>query len=89
MDGLLYPASLGIIALLAYVFYQNNSKLMMVVVLAIGAYIIYSHETGYTATHFKNEMLETVDKSVGNYNKEHGIEKFDPKETEKSITAEK
>ncbi len=64
MDGWMYPLSLLIVALMAFTFYQNNSMKMMLLMLAIGVYIIYSHETGYTATDYKNEVIESIDKSA-------------------------
>ena len=74
MDGLIYPASIVVIAALAVIFYKNNSQGMMFLVLLIGAYIIYSNETGQTATDYKNELVNTIDESVGNYNEEKGID---------------
>ena len=85
MDGFLYPASLVVIALLALTFYKGNNNILMIIVLAIGAYIIYSHETGYTATDFKNEMIESVDESVGNFNKSHENKGFDEGSAKKAV----
>lgn len=67
MDGWMYPLSLLIVALMAFTFYQNNSMRMMLLMLAIGVYIIYSHETGYTATDYKNEVIESIDKSAKDF----------------------
>jgi hypothetical protein len=64
MDGWMYPLSLLIVALMAFTFYQNNSMKMVLLSLAIGVYIIYSHETGYTATDYKNEVIDSIDKSA-------------------------
>ncbi|MDD2651988.1 MAG: hypothetical protein PHX44_02910 [Sulfurimonas sp.] len=64
MDGYMYPLSLAVVALMAFTFYQNNSFKMMLLMLGIGVYIIYSHETGYTATDYKNEVIESIDKSA-------------------------
>ncbi len=60
----MYPLSLLIVALMAFTFYQNNSMKMVLLSLAIGVYIIYSHETGYTATDYKNEVIDSIDKSA-------------------------
>lgn len=67
MDGWMYPLSLLIVALMAFTFYQNNSVRMMLLMLAIGVYIIYSHETGYTATDYKNEVIDSIDKSAKDF----------------------
>ena len=64
MDGWMYPLSLLIVALMAFTFYRNNSMKMVLLSLAIGVYIIYSHETGYTATDYKNEVIDSIDKSA-------------------------
>lgn len=60
----MYPLSLLIVALMAFTFYRNNSMKMVLLSLAIGVYIIYSHETGYTATDYKNEVIDSIDKSA-------------------------
>ena len=85
MDGFIYPASLLLIAILAFVFNRSNNHGLMFLVLFIGAYIIYSNESGNTATDFKNDMVNSIDKSVGNYNESHGIEKFDEKNIKENI----
>ena len=85
MDFLLYPASLVIIVLLAFVLHRTNHNLLMVIVLAIGVYIIYSHETGHTATAFKNEVIESIDKSAGKFSKEHDSEVYDVDKAEEVV----
>lgn len=85
MDGFVYPASLILIALLAFIFNRNNNNILMIVVLAIGVYIIYSHETGQTATDFKNEMIESIDESAGEYSRSRGVERFDVKKVEETV----
>jgi biotin transporter BioY len=62
--SMLYPASLILIALLVFTFYRNNNTILLLIALSVGGYIIYSHETGYTATQFKDEMINSLDKSV-------------------------
>ncbi|HUH42945.1 MAG: hypothetical protein PHI38_05745 [Sulfurimonas sp.] len=85
MDGIMYPVSLLAIALMAFTFYQNNSIKLMVIVLAIGGYIIYSHETGYSATEFKNEMIDSLDKSARDFSKSRGTEGYDETKLEKKL----
>jgi len=69
MDGILYPASLLLLVILAFTFNQtHNSKLALIAVL-IGVYIVYSHETGNTATDFKNDVVKDLDESVKNFTK--------------------
>ena len=85
MDGMMYPISLLAIALMAFTFYQNNSIKMMVLILAIGGYIIYSHETGYNATEFKNEMIDSLDKSARDFSKSRGTEGYDETKLKKEL----
>ena len=85
MDGLLYPASLVIIVLLAFTFMKNNNSVLMFVVLVIGVYIIYSHETGHTATEFKNEMVDSIDESAQEYSKSYNTENYDASKAEEAV----
>jgi len=85
MDGIMYPISLVIIAVLAFSFNRNNNTFLMIFVLAVGAYIIYSHETGHTATEFKNNMVQSIDESAENYGKKHGIESYDESKKQESV----
>ncbi len=77
MDGLLYPISLLVVALMAVAFYRGNSIKLMLFALAVGAYIIYSHETGHTATDYKNEMVDSISESATEFAKERSIEGYD------------
>jgi len=77
MDGLLYPISLLVVALMAVAFYRGNSIKLMLFALAIGVYIIYSHETGHTATEYKNEMVDSINESATEFAKERSIEGYD------------
>lgn len=85
MDGIMYPISLIVIAILAFSFNRNNNTFLMMFVLAVGAYIIYSHETGHTATEFKNNMVQSINESAGNFSKKHGTEGFDAKKEEEAV----
>lgn len=77
MDGLLYPISLLVVALMAVAFYRGNSIKLMLFALAVGAYIIYSHETGHTATEYKNEVVDSINKSATEFAKDRNIEGYD------------
>lgn len=80
MDGIMYPISLIVIAIMAFSFNRSNNSFLMLLVLAVGAYIIYSHETGHTATEFKNNMVQSIDKSAGDFSK-----RYDAKDEEKDV----
>ena len=77
MDGFLYPFSLLFIAIMAFLLNRANHFMLMLIVLAAGVYIVYTHETGHTATDFKNEMVESLDKSARGYSETHGTEGYD------------
>jgi len=77
MDGLSYYGSLLLIVALAYMFFQHNNSLLLLITLAIGAYIVYSHETGHTATEFKNELVHSINDEAEGFSEKKGIEGFD------------
>jgi len=62
----LYPATIVILLILAYMQWQTNSKKMMILILVILGYIVYSHETGNTLTAFKDDSVKSFDEAVGN-----------------------
>lgn len=85
MDGYMYVASLVIVGLLAFMFFRNNNTLLLLLSLIIGAYIVYSHETGHTATEYKNEAVNSINEEAEGFNERRGIEKYDGKKLEKSV----
>ena len=74
----MYILSLVIIIVLAYFFFQHNNSLLLLITLAIGAYIVYSHETGHTATEFKNEVVNSINDEAQGFDDKKGIKRFDP-----------
>jgi hypothetical protein len=74
MEEYIYPASLAVLALLAFIFNQNNNTKLALIMVLLGVYIIYSNETGYTATDFKNSMIDSIDKSAEEFVDTHGIQ---------------
>lgn len=85
MDGYLYPASLILIVLLAFTFMKNNNTILMVLVLALGVYIVFSHETGHTATEFKDEIVESIDKSAEKFSKSYDTEGYDASKAKEAV----
>jgi Ca2+-dependent lipid-binding protein len=65
MEGMMYPLSLVVIALLAFFFNQSNNSTIVLILIVFGIYIVYSHETGNTATDFKNDLVEEVNEASG------------------------
>ena len=77
MEGIIYPASIIFLAVLAFVFYQNRNTLLMFIAIAVGVYIVYSQETGNTATDFKNEIINSIDDSAKEFDEAHSNKSFD------------
>ncbi len=85
MEGLMFPATLLFIGAVALMFYKSNSMLLMGITLAIGVYVIYSHNTGVTLTDYKNEALEAIDEEAGYTKEKKGIGSYDPQKQIDSI----
>lgn len=77
MDSLSYPVSLLVVALAAFAFNRNNSPKLMLLSLAIGVYVIYSHESGNTITTLKKDMIESIDKSAKEFVQDKSVRKED------------
>ncbi len=85
MDGLMYPATLVLLAVLAFTFNRTNNSILVLITVVIAVYIVYSHETGNTATDFKNDMVESMDKAVGNYGEEKGFKGYDETKVKEAV----
>ncbi len=85
MDGMFYYLTVGVLAVLAYTFFQNHNEKLALLMLVIGIYIVYSHETGYTATDFKDETVKSLDESASEWAKEHGNTGFDEVGAQKAV----
>lgn len=66
MDGYIYIGSLVITLLAALMFYKNNNINLMLLMIGIAGYIVFSHETGHTATEFKDSIVDSIDSSAVN-----------------------
>ncbi len=75
MEGIMYPASLVVLAIIAFTFSQNNNSKLALVAILLGAYIVYSTETGNTATDFKNEMANSIEESAEDFTQSYDIDK--------------
>jgi len=60
----MYYGGLVLIAILAWMSYQSDRMLTLFILLAVGAYFIYSHQTGNTITDFTDETVNTLDKQL-------------------------
>lgn len=71
MDGMMYPFSLALLALLAFTFNQSNNGKLALLMILIGVYIVYSHETGDSATNWKNNIVNSISDSATEFSKEN------------------
>lgn len=85
MDGILYPASLVLLALLAFTFNQSDNTKLALLMIVIGIYIVYSHETGDSATSWKNKIVESIDEDAKDYSKSHDIKGYDADKVKESV----
>jgi len=69
----MYYGVLLLLLALAYIFFQHNNSLLLFVVVAIGVYIVYSHETGYTATDFKDEVVNSINDEAEGFAERKGL----------------
>ena len=60
----IYYGGLVLIAILAWMSYQSDRMLTMLILLAMGAYFIYSHNTGKTITDFTDQTVQQLDKEL-------------------------
>lgn len=60
----IYPGTVVILLILAFMQWQINATKSMVLVLIILAYIVYSHETGHTLTELKNKAVDSFNEAV-------------------------
>ncbi len=85
MEDMMYPISLVVITLLVFVLNQNNNSKLALLMLAIGIYIVYSHETGNTATDFKNDMVKSINDGAEDFTKSYDIEGYDANKAKEAI----
>jgi len=60
----IYYGGLLLIAILAWMSYQSDRMLTLFILLAVGAYFIYSHQTGNTISGFTDDTVKTLDKKL-------------------------
>ncbi|QOP40217.1 hypothetical protein [Sulfurimonas marina] len=71
MDTLIYLGPLVLLAVLAFNFYQHNHPKLAILAILIGIYIVYSHETGHTATEFRDEVMKSVEEEADTIAKDY------------------
>ncbi len=60
----IYPGTVVILLILAYMQWQINATKTMVLVLIILAYIVYSHETGHTLSELRDAAVNSFNEAV-------------------------
>ncbi len=60
MDGILYPISLAVLALMAFGLLRNNKSFLAFAAVLVAVYIVYTHETGKSAADIRSD----IDKSA-------------------------
>jgi len=85
MDGILYPASVVLLILLAFVFNKSDNSKLALLMIVIGVYIVYSHETGDSATNWKNKIVESIDEDAKDYSQSRDIKGYDADKTKESV----
>ena len=71
----MYIFSLALLAILAFILNKNNNSKLSLLMIVIAIYVVYSHETGNTATNFKNDVVESINESSD------GFKGYNPKKT--------
>ena len=61
----MYYGGLVVIAILAYLAYTSNRIILAVVLLAVGGYFIYSHNTGKSISDYSEKAVDQFDKETG------------------------
>lgn len=86
-ESWLYPGTVIVLLILAYMQWQINAKKTMILILIVLGYIIYSHETGHSLTAMKNEAVKSFDEVVGNskYEKKVVSPSMRPDQAEKEV----
>ncbi len=68
----MYYGGLVVIAILTYMAYNSNHMLIALLLVALGGYFIYSHNTGTSITGELDKATGEFDKATG-YKKDGGI----------------
>ncbi len=76
MEGFMYPAVLLVLTLLSWSFYRTNNFVLMGIAIIVGIYVVYSQESGHTATEFKNKMIQKIDDKAPNYSQKYDKDNF-------------
>lgn len=89
-ESWLYPGTLIVLGILAYMQWQINAKKTMYLILAVMAYIVWSHETGHSLGELRQDAVQSFDEAVGNnkHAKKMKSEQLDPDAAEKAVKNE-
>lgn len=74
----MYIFSIALLVVLAFVFNKNHNSKLSILMILIAIYVVYSHETGNTATNFKNGVVDSINESSQGLGDRYGVEGYDP-----------
>ncbi len=60
----MYYGGLILIAILAWMSYNSDRMITTILLLVMGAYFIYSHNTGNTVTDFTTETVDSINEAL-------------------------
>ncbi len=63
-ESWIYPGSLIVLAILAFMQWQINATKTLIVVLLLMVYIVYSHESGNSFNDLRKKGVEAFDKAI-------------------------
>ncbi|MBN2783057.1 MAG: hypothetical protein JXQ66_07445, partial [Campylobacterales bacterium] len=58
LDGFMYPASLIVLVLFAWMFYRDNSLILMSISLIVALYLVYLKEVENNGVKFQTQSFE-------------------------------
>jgi hypothetical protein len=79
MEDWMYYGSLLVVLVIAVNFFRGGHLMLTAATLAVGAWIIYSHEENVTYSDIKHDIYKTIDENAkSEYNKKGiGTEAYD------------
>ena len=61
---MMYYGGLVLIAIMAWMSWQRDNMLMLLIFLGVGSYFIYAHNTGNTITDFTHETVDEINEKL-------------------------
>ena len=74
MDGMMYYVSLAVVLVIAMQFFRGGHILLSFTTLAVGAWLVYSHEEGVNISDVKENIYHKIDEGAKSEYKKKRIE---------------